>query len=68
MRNEESAYCFQEAAELPDREDDELMVAPPELQHCAKCRDNAVFEQDEDGTWLSTCCWAHAIPVDAPDA
>ncbi len=40
------------------------MTAPLEMSHCSRCRDNAEFEEDEYGTWVSVCCGATAVPVD----
>jgi hypothetical protein len=36
--------------------------APPEMDRCSRCRMTASFEQDEDGDWYSSCCWA--LPVE----
>jgi len=38
----------------------------PDVEICSRCKDNTGFEQDEDtGEWLSVCCSAPAIDVDA---
>jgi hypothetical protein len=55
---------------LPDSHGDSIHAgdppeaAPLEYGYCSRCRDNAEFELDEAGNWLSVCCTAPAIPVD----
>lgn len=41
-------------------------VEPPhELHFCSRCKDHAHFEYDPTEGWVSSCCWAPAIPNDA---
>lgn len=38
----------------------------PDVEICSRCKDNTGFEQDPDTLeWLSVCCSAPAIDVDA---
>lgn len=37
---------------------------PLEYVFCSHCHEHTVFEQDEDGDWLSVCCYARPMPVD----
>lgn len=38
----------------------------PDVEICSRCKDNTGFEQDPDTEeWLSVCCSAPAIDVDA---
>ncbi len=39
-------------------------VQPPELDYCARCREHACFEYDEQEGWRSTCCFAAAVAAD----
>ena len=43
------------------------MEQPLEYQFCSHCRDHAVFEEDEQEGWMSTCCFARPMPVEFDD-
>ena len=41
------------------------MTDYPEIEICSECRDNTIFEyNDETGEWLSVCCSASPISPD----
>jgi len=44
-------------------------AVPVEFAYCARCRDNAEFEWvEEEGEFLSVCCTARPLPLDAEPA
>lgn len=38
----------------------------PDLEVCSRCRESVTFEYDSVDGWVSVCCWAPAVEVEAP--
>lgn len=39
----------------------------PDVDVCSACREHCEFERSDDGEWLSNCCAAAPVRVDAEE-